>query len=334
MTERILLSHGGGGEMSARLLREIFFPEFGTSEDAADDAARVETTTGKIAFTTDSFVVSPAFFKGGDIGKLAVCGTVNDLCCAGAAPRYLSCGFIIEEGFETEKLKKIVHSMALTARECGASIAAGDTKVVPRGAADGIYINTSGIGEILPGMDVSGRSACAGDRIIASGTLGLHGCAILLERELSPYTADVQSDCAPVLPLLLALQPFSGSLHTLRDPTRGGLAAVANEIARQSGTGMEIREDAVPVPDAVRAVCAAAGLDPLSLACEGRLIAIAEKGKAQEILDIWHRTPGGEGAAIIGEVCSEHAGIAALVTRAGVKRVLRMPSGEMLPRIC
>ncbi len=333
MMERILLSHGGGGEMTRELLRELFFREFGSNEASQDDAAQLHVNTD-IAFTTDSFVVSPLFFKGGDIGKLAVCGTINDICCAGATPRHLSCAMIIEEGFEINQLKQIVRSMADTAAENNVRIVTGDTKVVPKGTADGVYINTSGIGEIIQGFSVSGQNASPGDAVLVSGPIGMHGCAILAAREHSLKSQDIRSDCASVLPLLLALKPFAEHVHVLRDPTRGGLAATLNEIAGQSAAGMLLHETDIPINPEVLGLCAVTGIDPMNLASEGRLIAVVEKEFSEKALEAWRATEAGKGSAIIGSIVTEHPVIVALETETGGKRVLRMPSGELLPRIC
>lgn len=333
--ERILLSHGGGGEMTRELLRELFYKEFGSNEKSQDDSAVLYMNNADaLAFTTDSFVVSPAFFRGGDIGKLAVCGTVNDLCCAGAIPKYLSCAMIIEEGFEIKELAKIVHSMAETAKSCNISIVTGDTKVVPKGMADGVYINTSGIGELIPGFQISGQNACPGDAILVSGSIGMHGCAILAAREPSLQSEGIRSDCEPVLPLLTAIQPVAGHVHVLRDPTRGGLAATLNEIAIQSSVSMLLQESTIPISPEVRGLCAVTGIDVMHLASEGRLIAIIQQEFAEEALHTWHKIDLGKEAAIIGFIANEHAPIVAIQTEMGGKRVVRMPSGELLPRIC
>jgi hydrogenase expression/formation protein HypE len=334
MTDRITLAHGSGGLLTHTLIRDIFLKHM--SNDIllqGDDSARLPFPEGRLAFTTDSFVVSPIFFKGGDIGKLAICGTVNDLSCSGAKPLYLSCGFILEEGMPFGELEQIAASMGRTAAACGVRIVAGDTKVVPRGAADRIFINTSGIGVIPQGIEISGANARPGDRVIATGPLGDHGCSILLERENLGLAVEIQSDCAPLNNLVEKVLS-AGEVHVLRDPTRGGAATTLNEIAQQSGVGILVQEDRIPVRDEVRGVCELLGMDPLYMANEGRLLIIAPESSVPAILEILHQEDVGQGACVIGEILEEQKGRVLLRTVAGGSRILDMLVGDQLPRIC
>jgi len=288
----------------------------------------------QLAFTTDSFVVSPLFFKGGNIGKLAVCGTVNDLAAAGAEPLYISAGFIIEEGFRLEELEAIVSSMAETARAANVRIVTGDTKVVQRGAADGIFINTSGIGVIPDGINISGSNARPGDKVIVTGTLGDHGCAILLEREKLNISSPVQSDCAPLNGLINEILKICKNIHVLRDPTRGGLATTLNEIAAQSCVGITLYENSIPVKDEVRGVCELLGMDPLYMANEGKMIVILPAESADAVLEKIKSHPFGTNARIIGDVTDKQPGRVIIKTITGGSRILDMLSGDQLPRIC
>jgi hydrogenase expression/formation protein HypE len=334
MTDRITLAHGSGGLLTHTLIRDIFLKHM--SNDIllqGDDSARLPFPEGRLAFTTDSFVVSPIFFKGGDIGKLAICGTVNDLSCSGAKPLYLSCGFILEEGMPFGELEQIAASMGRTAAACGVRIVAGDTKVVPRGAADRIFINTSGIGVIPQGIEISGANARPGDRVIATGPLGDHGCSILLERENLGLAVEIQSDCAHLNNLVEKVLS-AGEVHVLRDPTRGGAATTLNEIAQQSGVGILVQEDRIPVRDEVRGVCELLGMDPLYMANEGRLLIIAPESSVPAILEILHQEDVGQGACVIGEILEEQKGRVLLRTVAGGSRILDMLVGDQLPRIC
>jgi hydrogenase expression/formation protein HypE len=330
--DKITLTHGSGGQKMHELIRDIFGKRFGSH--GSDDAAVLEMPAGKLAFTTDSFVVSPIFFAGGNIGKLAVCGTVNDLATSGAIPVYMSCGFIIEEGFPIAKLDEIATAMAETASECGVRIVTGDTKVVQKGAADGVFINTSGVGAIPDGVTVSGSLASAGDTVIISGTIGEHGSAILLEREKLGIRTSVKSDCAPLSGMTSELIAAGVKIHTFRDPTRGGLATTLNEIAAQSGTSIVLSEKDIPVSDEVRGICGLLGLDPLYLACEGRMIVIVPAEEAGGTLEILRRNKYGAGACIIGQINDAPAGRVSVKTLAGGHRVADMIQGEQLPRIC
>jgi hydrogenase expression/formation protein HypE len=332
--ETILLAHGSGSRLSHDLIEKNFLPPLANPLLARLDDSAVFDLSGRLAFTTDSYVVSPIFFPGGDIGKLAVCGTVNDLSMSGAAPLYLSLSFIIEEGLTIGKLKKVVGSIKAAAEEAGVNIVTGDTKVVNRGSADKLFINTSGIGIIPEGVDISGANAKLGDKIILSGTIGDHGIAVMSQREGLKFSVPVQSDCAPLNKLVSQMLEASRRIHCLRDPTRGGLATTLNEFARQSGVGIRIEEEKIPVLDAVRAACELLGFDPLYVANEGKLVAIVAPNDAGKILAKMKRNKYGAEAAVIGEVTDEHKGKVILKTRLGASRIVDMLSGELLPRIC
>lgn len=334
-SEVILLAHGSGGRLSRDLIGELFLEAFDNPALAKlDDAAVLEVGGGRIAFTTDSYVVTPIFFPGGDIGKLAAAGTVNDLVTTGAVPLYLSAGFIIEEGFPLSDLKKIVHSLAETARLAGVSIVTGDTKVVNHGSLDKIFINTAGVGIIPEGLNISGANARPGDVIILSGTIGDHGIAVLSKREGLKFKTTVESDCAPLNGLAAAMLAVSTEIRCLRDPTRGGLASVVNEIAAQSRVGIFIDEKSLPVKEEVRGASELLGLDPLYLANEGKLVAIVAPEAAEAILGALTSHPLGREAAIIGEVRAEPAGRCVLISPLRSTRVIDLPVGELLPRIC
>jgi len=332
----IRLVHGGGGSFSKRLLEEVFLPAFrNPALDALNDSAIVEVPAGPLAYTTDSFVVDPLFFPGGDIGRLAVCGTVNDLAVVGARPVALTAGFILEEGLALDDLKRVIRSMKTAADEAGVRIVAGDTKVVQRGKGDGIFISTSGIGVFEAGRrPVSGSGAKAGDAVVLSGPVGRHGLAVLLSRENLGLRNPPESDVAPLNGLVAALLEAVPGIHAMRDATRGGLGVVLNEIAAQSGVGIEIDETAVPVPENVRGACELLGFDPLYVANEGVLVAFAEAGRAEALAGVMRRTPSGAGAAIIGRVLEGQAGRVVLRTAIGSRRILDWISGEQLPRIC
>lgn len=328
---RVLLSHGGGGEAMHTLLRDVFFSAFGTPA-CLEDAALLRLGP-RIALTTDAFVVSPLFFKGGDIGKIAVAGTVNDLSVMGARPRYLAASFILEEGFETRLLERIVRSMALETKASGVHIAAGDTKVVQKGAADQLFIVTTGIGEVVyPGLSAS--KVQPGDAILITGTAGDHGAAILAERGDFGLEADIQSDAASLWGLLEPLYASGLTLHSLRDPTRGGVSATLNEWAGASGIAIELDEAAIPIASAVLGLCELLGLEPLELASEGRaLIALPQK-EAQAALRLLQAHPLGEGATQIGVAFASSSPQVLIRTGFGSKRLLDPPFGEHLPRIC
>lgn len=331
----VTLAHGSGGRMTHKLINDIFRRYFSNDIlEQGDDSALITLDSSRIAFTTDSFVISPIFFKGGDIGKIAVCGTVNDLTAAGAKPLYLSCGFIIEEGLPFETLENIARSMGETAAKCGVRIATGDTKVVQKGAADKIFINTSGIGIIHEGINISGRNAKPGDSIIVTGNIGDHGCSIMLEREALNINADISSDCAPLNGLVERIFSVTKDVHVLRDPTRGGLATTLNEIASQSNVGISLNEDAIPVSRGVRGVCELLGMDQLYMANEGKMIIIVPKQFSKDVVKALQEDTLGKNAAIIGEVTDKQQGRVVMKTYAGGSRILDMLTGDQLPRIC
>jgi hydrogenase expression/formation protein HypE len=333
--DRILLAHGSGGELSHGLVSSLFLKAFHNPFlDPLDDGAVLEVAGERWAFTTDSYVVTPVFFPGGDIGKLAVCGTVNDLSMSGARPLFLSAGFIIEEGFPLSSLQTIVASMQKTAEEADVKIVTGDTKVVNRGGADGIFINTAGIGRIPDGLQISGTLACPGDRVLLSGGIGDHGVAILSSREGLQFSTTLQSDCAPLNGLVAAMLEVSKKIRCLRDPTRGGLSSTLNELARQSSVGIWVEEDRIPIKEEVQGACELLGFDPLILANEGKLVAIVAAEAAEMILQRMKAHPQGRDAAIIGEVREEPKGKVILRTRIGLTRIMDMMVGEPLPRIC
>ena len=329
----VTLAHGSGGRLMHQLIGKIFLSAFtDPALHEAHDGARLEPCPDKLAFTTDSFVVRPLFFPGGDIGSLAVHGTCNDLAMCGAQPMYLSCGFIIEEGFSLEALAVVAQSMARAAAQVGARIVTGDTKVVERGKGDGLYLNTAGIGRILAPNPVSPERVRSGHVVILSGDVGAHGAAILSVREGLKFDTALQSDAAHLWPAVAALLESNADIACLRDLTRGGLATAVNEIAQKSGCGISIDEEKIPVRPEVAGACELFGLDPLYMACEGRLIAFVPHDHAERTLQAL-RSAGAQ-PVIIGSVCKKPAGEVLLQTRIGVERVLDMLSGEQLPRIC
>ncbi len=340
--DTVQLAHGGGGQLMRNLVEGLFLPQFAASARAAGqtlppphDSAVLELGGGqRLAFTTDSFVVHPWRFPGGDIGKLAVCGTVNDLAMAGAAPRYLSCGLILEEGLPFETLRQVIASMQQAAEEAGVQIVTGDTKVVDRGKGDGIFINTAGIGVIPPGIDVSPSRVCAGDKILVSGDLGRHGIAIMSIREGLEFQGSPESDCASLAGLVEALTVLGGDLHCLRDLTRGGLAAAVIEIAEHARVGIELDEPAIPVLPPVRGACELLGLDPLYVANEGRLVAFVPAAAAGRALQIMRQHPATAEPATIGTVTEKHPASVELRSAFGSGRLLDLLSGEQMPRIC
>jgi hydrogenase expression/formation protein HypE len=332
--DTILLAHGSGSRLSHELIEDNFLPPLANPLLAKLDDSAVFELSGRLAFTTDSYVVSPIFFPGGDIGKLAVCGTVNDLSMSGATPLYLSLSFIIEEGLTLGELKKVVGSIKAAAEEAGVKIITGDTKVVNRGSADKLFINTSGIGIIPEGVNISGANAKVGDIIILSGTIGDHGIAVMSQREGLKFSVPIQSDCAPLNNLVSQMLEASSRINCLRDPTRGGLATTLNEFARQSGVGIRIEEEKIPVRDGVRAACELLGFDPLYVANEGKLVAIVAPEDAAKIVSRMKRNKYASQAAVVGEVTGEHKGKVILKTRLGASRIVDMLSGELLPRIC
>lgn len=331
----IVMGHGGGGKLSAELVEHLFAPAFRNAAlDALGDAAVLTLEGRRLAYSTDSFVVRPLFFPGGNIGKLAVNGTVNDLAMMGAKPQYLTAGFILEEGLLVSQLGVIVEEMAAAARAAGVQIVAGDTKVVDKGHGDGVYINTSGVGVIPEGVDIRPQRAQPGDVVIVSGEIGLHGVAILSVREGLEFGAPVESDCAPLNGLVEAMLAASRAIHVLRDPTRGGLAATLNEIARAARVGVVYEERRLPVPPAVAAACEMLGMDPVYIANEGKLVAVVAPEEAEVVLEAMRRHPLGAKAAIIGRITAEHPGVVVARTGIGGSRVVDMQVGEQLPRIC
>lgn len=333
--DRIILAHGSGGRLTHDLISRVFLSRLDNAILAPlGDSALLNLGGSRLAFTTDSYVVTPLFFAGGDIGRLAICGTVNDLSMAGATPQCLSAGFVVEEGFPIADLERIVDSMNAAAEEAGVAVVTGDTKVVEKGSADGVFINTSGLGIVPEGIAVGPDRARSGDVIVVSGSLGDHGIAVLSKREGLGFETEIQSDCAPLNGLVSAILEVSPDLRCLRDPTRGGLATTLNELATQSGVGMIIREDTIPIKPAVRGACELLGYDPLYLANEGKLVAIVPLGVAGEVIARMRDHPHGQEASIIGEVVAENPGLVAMRTGIGGTRILDMLSGEMLPRIC
>ena len=337
MADRLVtMAHGGGGSRMLELLEEIVFPLLGQASDSpieAEDAAALSLPGTRVAYTTDCFVVKPIFFPGGDIGKLAVCGTVNDLAMRGARPLYLTLALILEEGLPFEVLKQVIESAAQWAKQAGVEIVAGDTKVVERGAADALYINTSGIGVIPEGREVSIKGARPGDLLLLNGFIGDHETSVLSEREGFDFEVAVDSDCAPLHSLVERMQQ-AGSIHALRDATRGGLAAVLKEMAQSSGVAIELQEENIPVREGVRGVCEMLGLDPMLLANEGKLVAAVPADNAEAVLQAMRSHPLGCDTAMIGKILQGRKGEVSILTPLGSHRLVRMPSGEHFPRIC
>ena len=334
MDKTVTLAHGAGGRQTAELIDKVFKEHFSNPDLTNDDAAVLSVDAGKLAFTTDGFIVSPAEFPGGNIGKLSICGTVNDLACMGAKPLYLSCAFVIEEGFPMEKLEKIAAAMEKTAKEAGVKIVAGDTKVAGKGQVDGVFITTTGIGQVQDGVETSGKKAEPGDAVIVSGDIGRHGCTILLEREDFGIDADVTSDCAPLWGAVEDMLSVTKDIHVIRDATRGGVGTVLYEIAGQSQVGIRLRSEDIPVQENVKGVCGMLGLEPLYLACEGRLVIFAPKEHAEAIVEKLRQGKYTKDAAIIGEVTEEMPGRVVMTTEIGAETLLPEPRGELLPRIC
>ncbi|MFG3104409.1 hydrogenase expression/formation protein HypE [Streptomyces sp. NPDC048182] len=332
---RVVMGHGGGGVMSAELVEQVVLPALGgAAGEPLTDSAVFELGGARLAFSTDSFVVRPLFFPGGSIGDLAVNGTVNDLAMSGARPAYLSCGLILEEGVEIDTVARVADALGAAAHAAGVRVVTGDTKVVEAGSGDGLYINTAGVGLVPDGVDLRPQRVVPGDVVLVSGPVGLHGVAVMSERENLRFEADVRSDCAPLAGLVEAMLGVTRDLHVLRDPTRGGLAASLNEIAQGSGCGVRITERSVPVPEAVAGACAMLGLDPMYVANEGKLVAFVPREHAEEVLAAMRAHPLGAGAAVIGETVPEHPGMVVARTGLGGTRVVDMPLGEQLPRIC
>lgn len=334
-SQQITLDHGAGGEASRDLVREMVLKRLDNEFlRRLDDSAVVELTGGRFALTTDSYVVDPIFFPGGDIGSLAVHGTVNDLSMQGAAPLYLTLGLVLEEGLSLDDLERIMESIAQAGRNAGIKVVAGDTKVVPRGKADKIFINTAGIGALPPGVEVGSHNARPGDLILINGDIGDHGIAILASREGLEFETALLSDSAPLNGLVSALLKTGSRIHVLRDPTRGGVATALNEIAGQSGVGIELFEEKIPISKPVMAASELLGLDPLYIANEGKCLVFVAEEEADALLRVMRRHRYGKRAAIIGRVIAEHRGRVLLKTRVGGTRILPMLTGDQLPRIC
>jgi hydrogenase expression/formation protein HypE len=334
LKDKILLAHGSGGKLSHELIEKSFVKAFSNPFLAKLDDSAVFDLSGRLAFTTDSYVVSPIFFPGGDIGKLAVCGTVNDLAMSGAKPLYLSLSFIIEEGLLQSELEQIVDSVQRAAQEAGVEIVTGDTKVVPKGSADKLFINTAGVGIIPEGINISGSNARPGDKVILSGTIGDHGIAVLSQREGLSFSTKLESDCAPLGGLVAEMLNASPSIHCLRDPTRGGLATTLNELAKQSKVSVRIEEEKIPVREEVLGACEMLGFDPLYVANEGKLVAIVPAEDADKVLKAMRKNRYGKNATIIGEVRAEKPGRVVMKTVLGASRIVDMLVGDLLPRIC
>lgn len=334
MDNVVKLAHGGGGKLTSELIEKVFKKHFANEAFTADDAAVLNIGSGNIAMTTDGFIVSPFEFPGGNIGKLSICGTVNDLACMGAKPLYMTCAFVIEEGFPMDKLEEIAALMEKTAAEVGVKIVAGDTKVAGKGQVDNVFITTTGIGVLTEGVKTSGAFAEKGDKIIVTGDVGRHGCTILLEREDLGIEADITSDCAPLWNTVKSVMDAAPDVHVIRDATRGGVGTVLYEIAGESNVGIRIESTDIPVDPAVAGVCGMLGLDPLYLANEGTMVIIAPAESADAVIEALHNDKYGKNAAIIGEVTDEMAGSVVLRTEIGTETMLPQPGGELLPRIC
>jgi len=334
--ETIQMAHGAGGRLSQALMQRVFIPYLHNSFlDLLDDQAKLDLPLGRTAFTTDTYVVSPIFFPGGNIGELAVNGTVNDLAVGGARALYLSAGFVLEEGLPLVELETLVKSMAEAARRAGVMIVTGDTKVVGKGQCDRIFINTSGIGSIRDGVNLSCRNLKQGDSIILSGTVGDHGMAIMTSREGLSFQSRITSDCAALNGMIGAiLDELPFEIHAMRDPTRGGVAATLNELAQSSSVGIEINESTIPVKPDVRGACELLGIDPLHVANEGKLVVVVTAGDAENVLDVMRSFDLGRDAVIIGSVVDDHPGMVVMRTVYGSRRIIDLPLGEQLPRIC
>ncbi|MFH1808103.1 MAG: hydrogenase expression/formation protein HypE [Pseudomonadota bacterium] len=333
--QELRLGHGGGGQLARDFIQHELLPRLDNPVlRALGDGAVLEFAGRRLAFTTDSFVVQPRFFEGGCIGSLAVNGTVNDLACCGARPRHLSLALIAEEGLSLDELRRILDAVSLAARAAGVEVVCGDTKVVPRGQVDGLFINTAGIGEVAPGLDLGLHRVVEGDRLLVSGPIGDHGAAILVARGQLGQARGVESDCAPVHELCAALVDLGPALHFLRDPTRGGLGGVTTEIADGARCAVHLDLRQIPVRPSTRAVCELAGLDPLLLPCEGRVLAVVAADQANEALTRWHGLDDGRQAAVVGSVAGGPAGQVVLATEAGTQRLFVLPMEDPLPRIC
>ncbi|GAB91403.1 NiFe-hydrogenase maturation protein HypE [Gordonia rhizosphera NBRC 16068] len=331
----VVMGHGGGGAMSQQLIEHLFLPSFGAAADAnMGDSAVLDLGGLRLAFSTDSFVVRPPEFPGGSIGDLAVNGTVNDLAMVGARPTALSTAFIIEEGTPLVEVARAAEAMGAAALAAGVRLVTGDTKVVDAGSGDGIYINTAGVGVVAPAVDIGPRRAQVGDAVLVSGDIGVHGVAVMSCREGLEFATSVRSDTAPLTDLVAAMIRSGADIHTLRDPTRGGLAASLNEIAAAADVGVALQESLIPIPAGVRDACGVLGLDPMYVANEGKLVAFVAGGDAEAVLEVMRAHPLGAGAAIIGTCVPDHRGMVVARTALGGTRVVDMPAGEQLPRIC
>ncbi len=331
----ILLAHGGGGRLTQELIQKIFVPAFRNEAlDALHDGALLSIGNARLAFSADSYVVSPLFFPGGDIGDLAVNGTVNDLAMCGARPLYLSCSFIIEEGLAMQELWQVAVSMQRAAARAGVQLVTGDTKVVDRGKGDKLFVNTSGIGIVEPGVSIAPARAAVGDTIILSGPIGVHGIAIMSVREGLEFETQIQSDTAPLNGLVASMLATEKDIHVLRDPTRGGVASALNEIAGQAHVGITISEERIPITEEVRGACEILGFDPLYVANEGILLAFVSAPAAERVLATMRSHPAGTTSAVIGNVTADHPGLVVMKSSVGGTRVVDMLSGEQLPRIC
>jgi hydrogenase expression/formation protein HypE len=335
-TPFVVMGHGGGGAMSAELVEHLFLPGFGAAAtDELGDSAVLDLGAGtRLAFSTDSYVVKPMFFPGGSIGDLAVNGTVNDLAMSGAKPMFLSTAFILQEGTALADIGRIAAAMGAAARAAGVRLATGDTKVVDSGSGDGVYINTAGIGLIPDGVDIGPRRARTGDAVLVSGDIGVHGVAVMSCREGLEFGTTVESDTAPLHGLVADMIATGADVHVLRDPTRGGVAASLNEIAKASGVGIELVERDLPIPQSVRDACSLLGLDPLQVANEGKLLALVPADAADQVLEAMRAHPLGRAARRIGSCVADHAGMVVARTALGGSRVVNLPVGEQLPRIC
>jgi hydrogenase expression/formation protein HypE len=333
--DRIMMAHGSGGKISHELISDFFLPKFDNEIlKKLDDSAVFKIKGNRLAFTTDSYVINPIFFPGGDIGKLAIFGTVNDISMSGAVPLYISVGFVLEEGFLISDLEKILKSMKSAAKQAKVLIVCGDTKVVEKGSADKIFINTSGLGVIENGINISGENAKVGDLIIINGSIGDHGIAVISERGQFEFEIQIKSDCAPLSDLVQHMLSYTKNINVLRDPTRGGIATSLNEIAKKSKVSIEVRENKIRVKKAVIGACEMLGFDPMYVANEGKLIAIVSKKDAYGLLNHMKKHPLAKDSEIIGEVTEDKAGRVTMKTLIGSTRILDMMVGELLPRIC
>jgi len=333
--KRVVLGHGSGGKLTSELIQSVFLPAFRNRVlERLDDQAVLDISAGRLAFTTDSFVVTPLFFPGGDIGKLAIHGTVNDLAMSGARPLYIAAAFILEEGLEIKDLQQVVASMRTASEEAGVQLVTGDTKVVERGKGDKLFITTTGIGEIERPVYISADQARPGDKVILSGTIGDHGMAIMSTREGLEFEGEIKSDTAPLNGLVSAILKTTTQVHVMRDPTRGGLATTLNEIAHRSRIGIRVEQQRIPVRDAVKGACEILGIDPLYVANEGKLVAFVAAADAERALDCMQNQVLGAEACIIGEVVADHRGMVLMKTDVGGTRILDTMFGEQLPRIC